>query len=387
MVNNLSPSPILFVDHAQHLGGAEHSLLLLMQHLDPVRWQPHLACPEGALADGARQLGIPYHSLSLPRLKRSLKIGTDWLHGARALDTVAREVEARMLIANTVRATFYTAFAAKLSKRPFLWHMRDFWLSETIPHYPQIDLLLKKIMCKSANQVIANSFATANYLPCKNVTVIHNGIDLHRFSTNSSGSLFREKYNIPQEVPLIGIVGRLRPWKGQHRFIEMAASLLQTHPTAHFVIVGGSVFGDSDNGYANFLRDEVKNRNLTKNVRFTGQIEDVRDALNALDIFVHSGDPEPFGLVNIEAMASGKPVVAFAHGALPEIVQHNHTGLLVDPTDIPGLASGVINLIEATTLAKKMGMAGRERVQTLFTIEQTAVKFSSLLQAVVGASS
>ena len=385
MVNAFSPSPILFVDHAQHLGGAEHSLLLLARHLDPTMWQSHVASPEGALAKAAQQFGIPHHSVALPRLKRSLKVGANWLKSARTLATIAENIGATVLVANTVRAAFYAAVAAKLCKRPFLWHMRDFWLSESKPRYPRLDYSLKKLLCNRAACVVANSHATAAQLPCANVTVVHNGIDFARFATAGDDIAFREAHNIPQNAPLVGIVGRLRPWKGQHRFVEMAASVLVPHPNTHFVIVGGSLF-ESDNGYTNVIRQTVQQQSLSEKVHFTGHLDDVRHALEAMDIFVHSGDPEPFGLVNAEAMAAGLPVVAFAHGALPEIVQDGKTGLLVPPFQVPALAQAVNSLLTAPARATELGYAGQNRVQKLFSIQQTAENFSSVLQTLLGAA-
>ena len=364
------------------MGGAEHSLHLLMTHLDPTQWQPHLACPSGDLADLAKQAGIPWHSVNLPRLRRSLQAGLDWYQTGRALANVAHQIGARVIVTNTVRATFFGALAGKLSKRPFLWHMRDFWLSETQPRYEQVDTLLKKMLCRRATLVMANSQATASHLPCPQVQVIHNGLSLQQFDPNLDGVAFRQAHNIPLDVPLVGIVGRLRPWKGQHRFIEMATAVSRTHPNTHFVIVGGNIF-DQDNGYANSLQDLVNHCGLVGKIHFTGQIQTVAHALAALDIFVHSGDPEPFGMVNIEAMAMAKPVVAFAHGALPEIVLHGKTGILAPPVQVEAMATAVSQLLHTPEQAKKMGQAGRERVIAQFTIQKTAANFSEALLKVL----
>jgi starch synthase len=99
-----------------------------------------------------------------------------------------------------------------------------------------------------------------------------------------------------------------------------------------------------------------------------------------MHIFVHPGDPEPFGLVNIEAMASGKPVVAFDHGALPEIVLHGETGILVPPKDPAGLAQAVISLLKDPHLCSEMGQRGRQRACRRFRIEETAAKTAQLYE-------
>ncbi len=102
-----------------------------------------------------------------------------------------------------------------------------------------------------------------------------------------------------------------------------------------------------------------------------------------MDIFVHPGQPEPFGLVNIEAMAMARPVVAFAHGALPEIVVHGQTGLLVPPGDVIALANAVRTLLADPEQRRAMGCAGRERVETHFTIQRVAHEVEAALQKVL----
>ncbi len=379
MVNSLSPTPILFVDHATGLGGAEHSLLLLMQHLDPATWQPYLACPDGELAKQARQMGIAWQSISLPQLRRSWRFLQDWHYHASQLAKVARQIEASALYANTVRAALYGMWAARLAKRPFIWHMRDFWLSETKPRFRQVDWTVKTVLCRAAAHVITNSATTASQLPCpQKITIIHNGIDLSHYQAASAGN-FRQQHHIPADAPLVGMVGRLRPWKGQHRFIEMAAAVAAAEPTAHFIIVGGSPFGVED-VYPAQLRQQTAAQQLDHCLHFTGHLADVRPALAALDVFVHPGDPEPFGLVNVEAMAAGKPVVAFGHGALPEIVVPGKTGLLLPPEDKAGLAQAVTTLLQNQKQRQQMGRAGQRRVQERFTIQQTAVQISAILQ-------
>lgn len=376
--------PVLFVDHATGLGGAEHSLLLLLLHLDHAEWQPHLACPDGALARQAREQGIPWHSISLPQLRRSRQFAQDWRYFSRDLARIAQENGAVALYANTVRAALYGMGAARVAKRPFLWHMRDFWLSETAPRFRGVDWAAKWVLCRAAAQVIANSAATASHLPCGGKTaVVPNGIDLTRFAQALDGHVFRQAYHIPADAPLVGMVGRLRPWKGQHRFIEMAALVRQTWPDTHFVLVGGVPLGEADS-YPAQLRQQAAAHSLESCLHFTGHLSDVRPALAALDVFVHPGDPEPFGLVNIEAMASGKPAVAFGHGALPEIVLPGQTGVLVPPGNLVALADAVGALLADPVERHRLGQAGQQRVTAHFSIEQTAVHIGHILQKTVG---
>lgn len=372
---------VFFVDHARELGGAEHSLLLLLQHLDRQRFRPHLACGGNPLAHRAAGLGVPVHTVALPRLRRSLSWTRDWMNGARALAAHARAADARLFVANTVRAALYTALAARLTGLPFVWHMRDFWLSEERPRLLWADRLGKAILSAAACCVIANSHSTAAHLPCSHkVAVIYNGIDTARYTSQMDGGPFRQQYAIPYAAPLIGVVGRLRPWKGQARFLRAAARIARARPDAWFTIVGGTIL-DADRSYARALQRMATDLGMIDRVVFTGQLADVRPALAAMDVFVHPGDAEPFGLVTVEAMAMGKPVVAFSHGALPEIVEEGVSGLLAPPGDEEALAQAVLALLSDEEWRAAMGRAGRARVERAFTAGRMAAEVAAVLAA------
>ena len=102
--------------------------------------------------------------------------------------------------------------------------------------------------------------------------------------------------------------------------------------------------------------------------------------MTALDIFVHAGDPEPFGLVNVEAMAMGLPVVAFAHGALPEIVEEGVTGRLLPPGDEDAMARAITELLDDPVVRSRMGSAGQARALRHFSIERTVAEIDAVLQ-------
>ncbi len=379
----MNPENILFIDHASAVGGAEQSLLLILQHLDRTQWQPHLACADGRLAQTTQSLNVPTHIIPLPRLRRSRQFSRDWHVGSSAISKLARRIDAKILHANTVRAAIYTAPAAKTARRPFLWHMRDFWLSESRPNWLWTDTWGKRFLCLVAARVIANSQATADHLPCAGkVTVLPNAIDVSRFDPNMDGRTLRQQYNIPQDASVVGMVGRLRPWKGQHRFIQMAAQVSQQMPETRFLIVGGSSFGVED-GYAEEVQAAAVKSGLDNRLIFTGHLDDVRPALAAMNVFVHPGDPEPFGLVNIEAMAMAKPVAAFAHGALPEIVVDGETGLLVPPNDMEALATAVLTLLRQPEKVREMGRYGRQRVQNQFNIQRYIRQLSDLYREIL----
>ncbi len=375
--------PILFLDHAPALGGAEQSLLLLLKHLHRSPWQPHLACIGGPLADRAAALGVPVHTVPMPRLRRSLRAPFNWTKGVWAIFRLARRIGARAIVANTVRSAFYAAPAARLSGTPFIWYMRDFWLSEERPRHPWADRQGKRLLCAAAARVIANSRATAIHLPCSGkVTIVYNGLEVERYDPAMDGMPFRQQYRVPHDAPLVGMVGRLRPWKGQDRFLQVLARVREWFPDLWGIVVGGTPFGVLDD-YPQRLQRLAAELGLEKRVVFTGHLDDVRPALAAMDVFVHPGDPEPFGLVNIEAMAMKKPVVAFAHGALPEIVVHGETGLLVPPGDPEAMASAIADLLRAPARRNALGEAGRRRLEACFRSDHMVKGMIGVLREVI----
>ncbi len=371
----MTPRPILFVDHADALGGAEGSLLLLITFLDRRRWQPHLIAPPGQLASEAGAAGCRVHPQALPRLRGSSRSLLNLWRNARHIASTAHDVGAALIHSNTVRATAYASLAARLASLPLVWHMRDFWLSEAEPDSRWADRLGKRAFTALAARVVTNSHAVSQHLPTSSkVRALHNGIDLSHFDLSHVTTANRVEIcsaaGFPVDAPLVGMIGRTRPWKGQEAFLRMAAHLSETEPACRFLIVGGDPFGVRDDYEARLL-DLGSQPGLAGRVHWTGQLADVRPALAALDLFVHPGAPEPFGLVNIEAMAMEKPVVAFDHGALPEIVLPEETGLLVPPGDTAALAGAVSRLLREPGQAQCMGRAGRQRVESHFRIERT----------------
>jgi len=319
------------------------------------------------VAEEALEISVEVHPFDFPRLRCSTSAPADWIGGARKLADIASECGAVFLAANTVRSAFYGALAVRIAGVPFVWHMRDFWLGESRPRRLWADTLGKRFLCSLSSLIIANSHATAAHIPCHGkVEVIHNGIEVTDFDPHMDGTPFRREHAIPESVPLVGTIGRLRPWKGQDRLLRVFARVAEAVPDAWGVVVGGAVFGVED-GYEERLHCLANELGIADRVVFTGHLADTRPALAAMDVFVHPGDPEPFGLVNVEAMAMAKPVVAFSHGALPEIVVDGETGVLTPSDDEDALAAAVVRLLTSPDVREAMGRAGRQRVKRDFT--------------------
>ena len=362
---------VLFVDHAQALGGAERSLLLLLKHLDCDRFEPILACNEGALAQAARELGTTVEVVDMPRLRRAAGAPLRLARGVRSLCRLIERQGIEVVHSNVVRASIYAALAARLTGRPLVWHVRDVFRSG-----PYV-----WAMSHMATRAIAISKVTADQMPRRvPVDCIPNGVDLGALDASLlGGENLRTEWGVLPGAPLIGLVGRLQPWKGQTDFVRSMALVAEAHPAARFVLVGGAIFGGGE-AYEASLLDLVERLGLEAQVIFAGQREDLGSVLSTLDLLVHcSIAPELFGRVIIEGLAARLPIVAYAHGGPAEIISDGVTGLLVPPGDRGALAGQVLKLLGDASLCQRLGVAGRELVERDYQAQTVARRTEEVL--------
>jgi len=230
--------------------------------------------------------------------------------------------------------------------------------------------------------IIANSHATIETLATgvavraavvhsgatsRQIRVVHDGIPEHSLAPKLSLSA----------APIVGLVGRISPWKGQHVFIEAAADILKQYPNTRFQIIGSVMFGEEE--YEAQIREQIKRLDITTQVELTGFCKDVFTRINKLDVLVHASTvAEPFGQVVIEGMVAGKPIVATSGGGILEIVLDGETGYLVPMGEAGAMAAAVCKLLADPVGASRMGLMGRDRVLQNFTIEITAQKVQDI---------
>jgi len=154
--------------------------------------------------------------------------------------------------------------------------------------------------------------------------------------------------------------------------VQAAGQIARQYPRCRFAIVGGATFG-LEPEYFDGLKRAAADLGVAERLVFTGFRTDVPRLMAACDVICHTSRvPEPFGLVVIEAMALGRPTIATRGGGPSEIIASPSQGTLVPPDDPGALARAVSELIEDPERRRRMGAAGRERVQSTFTIDAAA---------------
>ncbi len=368
MINDGKKFNILYLHNESIMGGAEISLLNLAKRLNRELFTPHFACSkEGPFIDELRKLQIypdfvQFPSIRWPNPVRICKT-------IRSLINIIKKNQIDLIHSNQPRSNLFGAITAKIKNVPIVWHERCLergrFDSDNI-----FSFLPDKIICNS--DAVRNRFRKDAKTDTKIRTII-NGVDLKKFNPESNGKVIRKEFNIDEDVPIIGTIGRIDPEKGYECFLESARIILQDVRDVHFLVVGGAT-NKSSLALEKSLNEMSVEKGIDKNTIFTGFRRDIPPLLASMDVVVLPSGIDACSRVLFEAMAMQKPLVATNAGGTPEIVQDGITGLLTKPGDSSEMAKCIIQLLQNKELAKQYGKAGRKRVEELFTIERNVNK-------------
>jgi len=210
-----------------------------------------------------------------------------------------------------------------------------------------------RIVCCSWSMV--NEVAGLFNVPRDKIWMIPNGVDPEMYRPSAIDQSLRDRYADPSEK-IVLYVGRLVPEKGVNVLLGAAPRILSAHPKTKFIIVG--------EGYSKeMLSSFTKSLGIDRKVFFTGYVsdEEIKGLLGLADVQVVPSIYEPFGIVCLEAMASGIPVVASDTGGLSEIVEDSVTGLKVPTDNSDAIANAVNRLLSDDALRGSMSKRARER--------------------------
>ena len=202
-------------------------------------------------------------------------------------------------------------------------------------------------------------------VPEQLIRVVPLGSDTHLFDPKLYDQRkARRKYNLPLDKRIVGVMGRLDPQKGQEEFLRSLPLVLEEQDDVCYVIAGEETRGET--GFRRHLVNLTYELGIQDRVHFLPFTEDVPEFMAAIDMFVLPSYSETYGLVLIEAMAMGKPVVATSAGGVPEIVQDGLDGLLIPPRDERALAEAIVLLLKNSSLRSLLSKHARRDALTRF---------------------
>ena len=387
----MQPRPrILYVNNSADLYGASRALLRVLLPLRERGFEPVVVLPErGPLQERIEALGMQVivdPGLSIvdrARLKsfRALTFCLGFpLSVFRFFNLICRE---RIALVHTNTAVMPSpALAAWLAGVPHVWHVReifDEFRSGWKFYWRYLHAFSTRIACVS-------EATAAQFLNRTKTRVLFDGLPLEEYPRAALNSRAEAKAKFQLGAgPVVGCVGRIKfVRKGQEVLVQAAALLKQRGLSVKYLIVGAPAPGNEEHGER--LRLLIRELGLEADVVMRGELADPKPAYAAMDIFVlPSAQAEPFGLVVLEAMAMGCPVVATAIGGPLSIVADGKTGFLVPPGDAVALADKLEVLLRDGRLRERMATAGRERLEARFSFADTVNGLEALYREVLNA--
>jgi glycosyltransferase involved in cell wall biosynthesis len=354
---------LMTVPWGERLGGAENMLWTFLQHVDRSRVEPEVVFLEpGAFEREVAGRGIATHVLPAGRLRQAGQTG----QVVRSLAALLRRQQPHLVLNWTAKTQLYGATAAMAAGMS----NRVVWWQHGIPDGHWLDrlaTLLPATMVGCSSRYSAE--AQKRQWPRRRTFVVWPGIDCPALLSGEMRAALRQRLGIPADRLVAGIVGRLQPWKGQHQFIRALAVLRRRGHDIHGLIVGGDAYHLSPR-YEPALQEMVRSLHLSDAVTFTGHVPEAGPYFQVMDIAVNASRSEPFGIVLIEAMALGVPVVAFDSAGPAEIIEPERSGLLVPGDDYNTLAGAIERLVVDSELRRGLAEQGRQRFLSCFTSQR-----------------
>ena len=236
-----------------------------------------------------------------------------------------------------------------------VWHVHEMVIQPRI-----LGFVFRLAPTLTADHVVAISRAVRNHvtpggLGRRKVTIVWNGLE--------------DRPGVPlddTESPVVAFIGRLNRWKGYDVFAEAIAQIAPAFRRTRFLVAGDPPPGEE--WRTNHLHESLTRFGIADRVEVLGFESDVRKLLERVTVVVAPSTwPEPFGLVTLEAMWAGRPVIASAHGGALDLIEPGTSGLLVPPGDPAALAAAIAMLLDDPALGTRLGAAARRRAQTYFT--------------------
>ena len=231
------------------------------------------------------------------------------------------------------------------------------------------------IVCShSMKDEICNHFN----IPAEKVDVIPNAIDATKYHSSSDRGSVRQRFGVGWGEKLVLCVGRLVPQKGIEYFIRAIPKIAQRFPEAKYIIVGEGWSRD-------ILEAEARASGYAHKIKFTGfaSDQDVINLMSSADVLVVPSIYEPFGIVALEGMATGVPVVASQVDGLAEIIDHERTGIFVFPRSPESIAWGIGRVLSDYDHAKWMVENAKEKLHKAYSWEAVAMKTVEVYKKVV----
>ena len=356
--------PILYLSHCgSSIGGGEKQLAYLVENIDRTRYRPLVICPDnGIFVEHLRRADVPTVVLDLPPWRQAKSLIARY-NAATKLVSLAEAHDTHLVHTSDSWFNPYLCSVRKRLKIPVVSHVRNLLTPTQVRKY-KFDRMDSIIAISEQSSV---PLIQAGIDPQK-IEVVHNCVDLSAFQP-ASEPVYTAEY-------VVGIVGRIEPFKRQKVFVEVAAKVVAQYKKVKFHIVGATLDTPEHRTYEREVRQLVTKYGLQERVHFTGHRTDMPKAMRELDLLVTLSA----GSVIAEAMAAGKPVIGTPIGSTAEMIVDGKTGYIVPLDPREGIADKIVELAKDPNRSGYLGQQARKYAEEAFSVERHVQKVQDVYE-------
>ena len=356
--------PILYLSHCgSSIGGGEKQLAYLVENIDRTCYRPLVICPDdGVFAEHLRCANVPTVILDLPPWRK-----------VKSLITRYRATKKLMSLAETHGT--HLVHTSDSWFNPYLWSIKKQLKVPVVSHVRNLltPTQVRKYRFDRMDSIIAISEQSSvpliqTGIDAQKIEVVRNCVDLSAFQPTSEPTHSTEY--------VVGIVGRIEPFKRQKAFVEIAAKVVAQYKKVRFHIIGSALETPEHRIYEREVLQLIAKYGLQECVHFTGHRTDMPKAMQELDLLVTLSA----GSVIAEAMAAGKPVIGTPIGSTAEMIIHGETGYVVPLDPMEGIADKIVGLAKDPNRSVRMGQQGRIYAEEAFGVETHVQKVQDVYE-------
>lgn len=358
---------------AQAAGGVDRYLQMLLKYLDKDKFENILVCSQNFCEEDYKGLADSFEQVQMTRA-----IGKNDLKAIGKVRKLIKHYRPDIVYAHSSKAGAIARVADIGLKNhcvynPHGWAFNMRCSEKKRMMYAAIEKVAApfcdKIICISE----AEKQSALEKKICKEnkLKVIINGVDIEAYENGAHGEVKRADVNIPDDVFVVGMVGRMSPQKAPDVFVKMAKLVKDKVPNAHFIIVGN---GEQEKE----LRKYAEDNGFSDSLHITGWVDNPMSYVELFDVACLLSRWEGFGLALPECMMAGKPIVASNVDAIPNIIRNGENGLLVEVDDAVGASEAVLRIYQENGLRDKLVARGLEDVHSRFNARRVSEEHGKL---------
>ncbi|HFI0710403.1 TPA: glycosyltransferase family 4 protein [Streptococcus suis] len=375
---------ILYLHAGAEMYGADKVLRDLIAGLDKSQFEAHVILPNsGVLVEELQKVGAMVSVLEYPILRRKyfnpkglFTYITSYTNFSKKIVDYAKKNEIDIIHNNTTAVLEGIYIKRKLGI-PLVWHVHEIIMKPKI-----IASVINMLMGVYADKIITVSNAvkshiqSSKFIKDNQTQVIYNGVDNSEFYPQDSSKV-RRKFKISNDKKIIGMVGRVNAWKGQHDFVKAATPILKEDPSIVAFLAGGVFEGEE--WRIQELEELINKTGVKEQIYRIDYYPNPVELYNMYDIFVlPSTNPDPLPTVVLEAMACGKPIIGYEHGGICEMVNKGYNGLLALPKDTKKLSEAISEVLLDQGKVEQFGRHSISRQKKYFSLDSYVGNFTEL---------